>query len=726
VRKVILAAVAVLLSVRLGPGCEPTDQTVSEQLGLEECSADQWCPPDDGTARVALELAGTCDQLAERLREGYMAANQAMIAQSRRDSLNTVCYEEAIFGAGEVEVGCGMEADYYAPTAMEDGGADGDVDGDVDGGASEYSTTNTQEVGVDEADFVKNDGQYIYIVSGGEFQIINAWPAEETATLSTYAIAGTPRALFVYDNRAVIYAYDQSGTCYNSYNYESWYGYGCTTGDATTTVTVLDISDVTSPRLERTIELQGAYVSSRRIDGAVYTVVTSRGLEIGGLRYAPSTPACEYTDPQAFDDDYVALIEANAEVVAEADFRVSMPTAIETTYDAEGAPATSTDLFGDCDNVLVPTHLSGSSFLSVLSFDLGDPGPSRLVTVVGEQGVVYSSSEALYVASVDALGPTEGTTLHRFALGAEPASADYQASGRVPGRVLNQFSLGENEGYLRIATTTGHVPGPAYNDVYVLEQQDDELVTVGEVRDIAPDEDIRSARFVGDRGFVVTFKKTDPLFVLDLSDPMNPQVAGELEIPGFSTYMHMMDANHLLTIGYDADDQGDFAWFAGIQLQIFDVSDMSDPRLDHRHLIGTRGSSSEATTNHFAFNYFRPLDLLALPMVICEGGSGGSYGDTMTFNGLMVFDVTTEDGFHERGRLPLGDPSPVEDPYGYGTCGSWWTNPSSGVLRSIIMEDYVYSVAADRIQVAQLDALSEPVATVELPVTAPDPEDYGW
>jgi hypothetical protein len=726
VRKVILAAVIVLLSVRLGPACEPTDQTVSEQLGLEECTSDQWCPPeDDGTARVALEPAGSCDQLAERLREGYMAANQAMIAQSRRDALNTVCYEEAIFGTGDMEMGCGMVAyDSASPEYRSEGGADGDVDGDGDGGASEYSTTNTQEVGVDEADFIKNDGEYIYVVSGGQFQIIRAWPAEETETLSSTAIAGSPRALFVYGGRAVIYAYDESGTCYDSYNYDNWYSSGCTTGTTTTTVTVLDISDVTSPRLERTIELQGAYVNSRRIDGAIYTVVTSTGLQIGGLRYTPSIPACDYTDPQAFDDDYVALIEANAEVVADADFRVSMPTAIETTYDAEGAPGASTDLFGDCDNVLVPSHLSGSSFLSVLSFELGDSGPSRLVTVVGEQGVVYSSAESLYVASVDALGPTEGTTLHRFALGAAPAAASYEASGRVPGRVLNQFSLGEYEGFLRIATTTGHVPGPAYNDVFVLEQQDDELVTVGEVRDIAPDEDIRSARFVGDRGFVVTFKKTDPLFVLDLADPVNPQVAGELEIPGFSTYMHMMDANHLLTIGYDADDMGDFAWFDGIQLQIFDVTDMSDPRLDHRHLIGTRGSSSEATTNHLAFNYFRPLDLLALPMVICEGGGDGNYGSTMTFNGLMVFDVTTEDGFREHGRLPLGEAA--ADPYGYGSCGSWWTDPSSGVLRSIIMEDYVYSVAADRIQVAQLDNLSEPVATVSLPVTEPDPEDYDW
>jgi len=155
------------------------------------------------------------------------------------------------------------------------------------------------------------------------------------------------------------------------------------------------------------------------------------------------------------------------------------------------------------------------------------------------------------------------------------------------------------------------------------------------MENIAPTEDIRSVRFDGDRGFIVTFKKTDPLFVLDLSDPRAPAMMGELKIPGFSTYMHMMDPTHLLTIGYDADDQGDFAWFAGVRLQIFDVTNMADPKLLHYHVIGTRGSSSEALTNQLAFTYFN--NMLSLPMTICEGGSGGSYGTNMTFNGLIVY-----------------------------------------------------------------------------------------
>ncbi len=171
------------------------------------------------------------------------------------------------------------------------------------------------------------------------------------------------------------------------------------------------------------------------------------------------------------------------------------------------------------------------------------------------------------------------------------------------------------------------------------------LEITGQLDNIAPSVDIRSVRYNGDVGFMVTFKKTDPLFVFDLSDPTAPTILGELKIPGYSTYMHFLDETHLLTIGYDADEMGDFAYFDGIQLQILDVSDLTDPHLVHREIIGSRGSTSEAATNHLAFNYFPSRDLLALPMVVCEGGDEGVYGDRMSFNGLMVYQVTADGGF---------------------------------------------------------------------------------
>jgi uncharacterized secreted protein with C-terminal beta-propeller domain len=246
----------------------------------------------------------------------------------------------------------------------------------------------------------------------------------------------------------------------------------------------------------------------------------------------------------------------------------------------------------------------------------------------------------------------------------------------------------------------------------ILEREDKALVLTGKVDQIAPGEDIRSVRFDGSRGFVVTFKKTDPLYVFDLGNPGAPSISGELKIPGFSTYMHMMDAQHLLTIGYDADDQGDFAWFSGVRLQIFDVSDMKNPKLAHAEVIGTRGSSSEALTNHLAFNYYAPKNLLALPMSICEGGSGGSYGTDLTFSGLIVYDVTVDGGFHQRGRV--AHPNASNGGYDSGACSNWWTNASSEVKRSVFMDDVVYSISERRVKANGLANLSSDIAEVSL------------
>jgi len=153
----------------------------------------------------------------------------------------------------------------------------------------------------------------------------------------------------------------------------------------------------------------------------------------------------------------------------------------------------------------------------------------------------------------------------------------------------------------------------AHNTLTVLGQKNRALEVLGKVENIAPTEDIRSVRFEEDRGYMVTFKKTDPLYVFDLKTATAPKILGELKIPGFSTYMHRMDVNHLLTIGYDADDHGSFAYFNGVLLQIFDVTDPAHPALAYKLRIGTRGSSSEALANHLAFNYFAPKGVLAIP-----------------------------------------------------------------------------------------------------------------
>jgi hypothetical protein len=304
------------------------------------------------------------------------------------------------------------------------------------------------------------------------------------------------------------------------------------------------------------------------------------------------------------------------------------------------------------------------------------------------------------------------SSIHRFGISADPSHTAYYGSGLVAGRVLNQFAMDEHHGELRVATTTGHVPDPDVEStltVLAADEESGDLSAMGVLEHIAPTEDIRSVRFDGDRGFIVTFKKTDPLFVLDLSNHSQPRIDGELKIPGFSTYMHMLDPTHILSIGYDADDHGSFAYFDGVLIQIFDIADPENPTLAHRHVIGTRGSSSEALTNHLAFNYFPPLGLLAVPMTICEGGDDGQYGDVMTFSGLMLFDVSAQAGISEHGRV--AHPMPEA---GTVSCSTWWTDAGSAVKRSIFMDRVVYSIADDEMVIASVDATATPLQSMPL------------
>jgi uncharacterized secreted protein with C-terminal beta-propeller domain len=591
-------------------------------------------------------------------------------------------------------------------------------------GAEEYSTTNVQEQGVDEADFIKNDGSYIYLLGGNEFMILKAWPADQTSVLSSFNIEGQPHQIYVAGDRALVYSFLPTNStspitdCYSGMISDC---YSPTIGDLK--ITVLDIKDRNNPVLVRELFLSGSYVNSRRINSAVYTVLTFPGITFDGLSYWPEelNQCGETVNELQARLAFAGLIAKNEQIINSMSFTDWLPAIKDRRILADGSSATDTDLIGNCQDFYDPLEAQGQGFLGILALNMVKESKPQLTSIIGNQGVVYASTDNLYVASstysyyywMENYADIEKTVIHKFSLASDIAKVDYAASGQVEGRVLNQFSLGEWEGYLRVATTTGYSPSPnAYNSAFVLGQKEQKLETVGAVTGIAPSEDIRSSRFFGKRGFIVTFKKTDPLFALDLSDPTNPKIAGELKIPGFSTYIHPMGENHLLTIGFNASDQGEFAWFTGLRMQIFDVTDLANPILDHYLDIGTRGSSSEATANHLAFNYFAPKNLLALPMVICEGGDlDGGYGVTTSFDGLMVFDVTVSDGFNLRG----GVSHQLADSTDYSYCGSWWQNPNSGVKRSIIMDTFVYSISGTLLKVNDLNNLSSNLKTIEIP-----------
>jgi hypothetical protein len=671
-----------------------------------------------GSIGVRLQPLQSCGEVERAIREAAIQdMTEALAANLEQATKYQYCGRY-----GEEDANYGAAPPTASNSASPSPGGSG-------GGASQVSTTNNQVAGVDEADFIKNDNQYIYMVSAGAFRIIEAWPAPSAHTIGKLPIEGTPKKLFVQGSYALVYSSllldtsltgtkgTGSGYYPGSSSHECTYGYNCQFGGDgnPTKISIIDISDRTAPKLVRELRTSASYLNARRIGSAVHTVFSAPGPSFKGLATWPSGSSFRCGSDtlelrRAFED----LRAANLKIIMETPVADLLPSFTDTSVSGESR-YTGPNLLGSCQGFYKPDRTDGTAFTSLLSLDLDRSAQPVLSTIVSRPGAVYASAQALYMAVPKQRGNDywysevagdDASVVHRFDLAAGPARSFYAGSGVVKGRVLNQFSMDEHRGDLRIATSNGQVPSPdVHSTVTVLKLQGGALKSIGVIDNIAPKEDIRSVRFDGDRGYVVTFKKTDPLYVFDLSNPWSPRELAELKIDGFSTYMQMMDDHHLLTIGYDAADQGSFAWFTGVRLQIFDVSNPSAPRLAALELIGTRGSSSEALTNHLAFNYFAPKQLLALPMTVCEGGNtSGGYGSNMTFSGLMVYRVTPESGFSLTGKV-------AHDRDG-ASCSNWWTDATSTVKRSIIMDEFVFSVSEKRIKVNSLGNLAVDVMVI--------------
>ncbi|MCC6810605.1 MAG: beta-propeller domain-containing protein [Deltaproteobacteria bacterium] len=652
--------------------------------------------------------------------------------KAARDGGWTTCYkggyyeEDVAYGAtGAVGNSAPPQA---SPTSPATAGASADAQKAGDS-ATSYSTTNNQVASVDEADYMKNDGKYLYILAEGHLQIFSIFPTATAERVSKTKIDGTLKTLLLHKDTLIVYSAPdpKKNDPYAGWYYhrgECTYGYECDfSGDGQPTLaSIYDVSDRAAPKLKTELQITSSYLSARGIGANAHTAVQYSQAALPLETYIPWD-----TVNDTCDDDS-ALISAAAALVAKNKATIDalpdaglIPGVIRRDYDAQGK-ATVTATSVPCEGFFASNEPESSDILSVVSFNVDALQTPTITSVIGRPGPIYASPTALFVASRhqpdwsyysyadgQQMAPEESSTVHKFTLG--EGQALYVASGKIRGRVLNQFAMDEYDTHLRLASTVGHLPGPTENIMTVLAQKDATLEITGELGDIANGEDIRSVRFDGKRGFAVTFKKTDPLYYFDLSDHAAPAIMGALKIPGFSTYMHMLDDNHLLTIGYDAFDHGSFAFFDGVLLQIFDIENPYQPTLAHKERIGTRGSSSEALTNHLAFNYFAPRGQLAIPMTICEGGGDGSYGMNMTFSGTMLYDVNAQSGFNLAGKLQLMS---APDPQNGATCGNWWTNASSYVRRTVFMDETLWSVAGDKLVASPVSSIGTALKTLSL------------
>lgn len=499
--------------------------------------------------------------------------------------------------------------------------------------ARDYSQTNVQVEGVDEADIVKTDGAYLYAVENGIIRIIRADPASAMAVLSLIDLSGSAFSaseLYVDGDRLVVTGSRWKEQPYSIMQKIAPGMYPYPSGRQRTEVRIYDVSDRANPRLARELSFDGSLVSSRRIDDRLYLVMNQNMPWVG---------------PQPL------YREENV-----------LPTYSDSALGGQDRPV------GRCGDVTILPRVPDPAYLIVSVVPLSNTsGEVKKEVVVGSAQGLYVSMQNLYVAANewtyfwrDGTGSsTEQTHLYRFALTEDGVS--FAAKGVVPGRILNQFSMDEHEQTFRVATTQGQswdTAHPSTNNLLVLNMN---LEKVGEITGIAPGENIYSVRFMGDRTYMVTFKKIDPFFVIDTSDPRNPRILGKLKVPGYSDYLHPYDETHILGFGKDAEDakQGDFAWYQGMKVALFDVTDPANPVEMSKVIIGDRGTDSPLLSNHKALLFDKSRNLLAFPVKVAEVSESmkeqGSwdfpaYGET-TFQGAYVYDISLGGGLQYRGRI---------------------------------------------------------------------------
>lgn len=475
-----------------------------------------------------------------------------------------------------------------APMAAEDGA------GGMDTSNRSTSDTNTQVAGVDEADLVETDGTYIYALAGDSLVITQAWPAEEIDQVARLTIEGQADGMFLTDDDLLVVV-SQLG----------WQDPDpLSGGDSTrivgnspaTKTTLVDISDVTDPTIAREVYTQGTLYDSRLSDGRLYVVSYST---LGVNRN------------EWFDNKRDALEAVEASTLSD-----WLPGRFDNLRSGE-AWASSDEDVSPCAKVYGSGRESGNYMVNVESLDLGDADSEFVGTsVLGSLDAIYANADSLYVVGSEAAsGPWQSfdstieTVVHRFDISGAPDRPQYVASGKVPGWVLNQFAMDEWDGHLRIATTAADPDGwDTSAGIYVLEESKGDLDVVGEVDGLAEGEQIFAVRFEEEVGYVVTFEQIDPLFTFDLSDHEAPQAIGELEITGFSNYIHPMGDGHLLAVGMEADEDG---WQSNLQVSMFDVSDLADPQMTSR--LQLSADYSESQNDHHAFNWYAPHSRLLLP-----------------------------------------------------------------------------------------------------------------
>jgi len=594
------------------------------------------------------------------------------------------------------------------------------------GGAQDYSETNVQVQGVDEADIVKNDGKYIYTINQENLIIVDAFPAKDAEIVYEDELPGRPKQIFVNGDRLAVFLEENDEVMsIQPYDYMPRPRYV-----QQTRVIVYDISDRSDPDKVQDYTLTGNYFQSRMIGDHVYFIAKENVhyydnfIDLPAVRESGSVvvrPEIYYFDNP--EDNYIFHTIASFDISDDDEdmeahtFLMGYSNTLYVSMDniyisyQKNLPwryydQDREDRFTEVVLPLLPANVKSeikdlqksndkdyvkwveiSEVLEEMYKDLDEDDAEDLVEDIMEAVEEYEIKKEI---------DRRKTIIHKIAI--DDGDIDYKTGGEVPGYLHNQFSLDEHDGNLRVATTVNIWRGgrETFNNVYVL---DEDMDIIGELEGIAPDETIYSTRFMGDRLYMVTFQRIDPFFVIDLSDPKDPEILGELKIPGFSDYLHPYDENHIIGLGKETEgNQWGGVSIKGVKLGLFDVSDVENPKQVDTYEIGDRGTDSEALRDHKAFLFDKDKALLVIPVREVKENriyERGYYSDRV-WQGAYVFDVT-KSGFDLKGKVSHQEG--LEKYYYYYN--------GNAVRRALFMDDVLYTVSGKRIKMNDLDDLDE-------------------
>lgn len=547
------------------------------------------------------------------------------------------------------------------------------------------SATNVQEVGVDEGDTVETDGRYLYSGITGAVRIIDTTTGRLVATLTDQTQGGEAQLLLDGPRLAVV---RQHWTTYPD-----------------TTVELYDVRNPAAPNLLRRLHYEGTFQAVRAVDHRLRLVLQTS--------FQSRLPFVTPTDwsPKG----QARATEANKNVVRKAKATDWLPR----FYDDGPLGRTAPRAAIGCTDIGKPAQTSGLglTWIATIDLDRGGAMPDAQAGggVIDDGGIVYASANRVYVATVPQpsirptprvmiptriAAPASNTTIHAFDLG--PGSATtWVASGTVKGRLLNQFSMSEKDNRLRVATTADDAGfgSPQESAVRVLSFSGRTLAETGSVTGLGRTERIYAVRFIGDLGYVVTFRQTDPLYVVDLRNPARPRVAGELKIPGYSAYLHPVGDGLLLGIGQDASDEGRRL---GTQVSLFDVRDPDAPKQLAKLRVG---GSSEAEYDHHAFLWWASTGTLVVPITAWpQSGANVLRVDltaaTIALRGRIAHPVP-----NQQGPIAIAVPMPASGGVAPATIPTTTIKPSDmeePISRSLVVAGRLVTVSPSAVRVSDL------------------------